>query len=68
MEVGLGDDDADLEADFDQWRETLWATLGVVEESATSRLLQSGLRNYSDKAAAVLDAILRVEGHVYGHS
>ncbi len=27
MEVGLGDDSDDLEADFEKWKETMWATL-----------------------------------------
>jgi len=36
MEVGLGDDSDDLEADFEKWKETMWATLkkNYVKEGA----------------------------------
>ncbi|KAG8465023.1 hypothetical protein KFE25_012386 [Diacronema lutheri] len=30
-DLGLGDDDDDLEADFERWRRALWAALGAVE-------------------------------------
>ena len=32
-DLGLGDDDADLEADFDLWRERLWASVGSEAEA-----------------------------------
>merc|ERR1711939_338145 len=75
MEVGLGDDDADLEADFDQWRGNLWSTLGVVEESVlrerAAALKGNGASNAPWGPSRVSSAILyfgckrRDEAHLY---
>mmetsp|Transcript_80636 Transcript_80636/g.121201 ORF Transcript_80636/g.121201 Transcript_80636/m.121201 type:complete len:716 (-) Transcript_80636:60-2207(-) len=46
-ELGLGDDDADLEADFESWKDRLWTTLQAKYHVATANGKQKSSSNSS---------------------
>lgn len=72
LSLGLGDDDADLEADFESWKENMWTTLkkkycneAVITKSTTTELppCEYTIQYHSQPAKANLHVPL---DHVHG--